>query len=461
MSARDVGCRRGAAKCLAEFTSIGAIDDETGSRRARDVVEQDMNVGRRVSAFRATAAVAIGNVLEWYDFVVYGYFAAYLAQHFFPAGDQTASLLAAFAAFGVGFIFRPLGAFVIGAIGDRKGRKTALVLTIMLMAAATVLIGLLPSYATIGIAAPIALVAARLVQGFSIGGEWGTSVVYLVESAPPGKRGLYGSLQQVTVVAGLLLGSGIAASLATLLDSATMQDWGWRIPFLLGGIIAPIGFYMRRRLEETPAYLRRAQADRGGDGRWPIVAVAQAFGLSLIWSVMAYIFLVYMPTFTEKHVGLSHAAALWANTLALCLLMIAIPVCGLLSDRVGRKPLLLASCIAFVALPLPLFAHALANPSLEAIVISQLIIGLMIALYLGPAPAAIAETFRTTTRTSYVSTTNGISVALFGGFAPFIATWLIDATGSAIAPTYYVAASAAVSAVAILSLRETAHSELR
>jgi MHS family proline/betaine transporter-like MFS transporter len=419
-----------------------------------------MQARPRRSVLRTIAAISIGTVLEWYDFVVYGYFAGSFAAQFFPAGDEKASLLAAFAAFGVGFLFRPLGAFAIGSLGDRSGRKTALVLTIMLMASATLLIGLLPSYQTIGIAAPVGLVVARLIQGFSIGGEWGASVVYMVECAPPGKRGLYGSFQQVTVVAGLLLGSGMAALLATVLDSAAMQDWGWRVPFLLGGVIAPVGLYMRRNLDETPVYRRHAEASRAADAQSPVIHSLQAFGLSLVWAVMAYIFLVYMPTFTEKYAGLSHAAALWANTLSLCLLLIAVPACGLLSDRIGRKPLLLASCAAFVALPVPLFSGMLAHPSLAVIIITQLLIGLMVALYLGPAPAAIAEIFRTATRTTHVSIANGVSVAIFGGFAPFIATWLIGATGSAIAPTYYVIASAAVSALIISTLRETARDEL-
>jgi MHS family proline/betaine transporter-like MFS transporter len=420
-----------------------------------------MKVNPGLSARRAIVAVAIGNVLEWYDFVVYSYFAVIIAARFFPAIDETASLLAVFATFGVGFIFRPLGAVVIGAIGDRKGRKTALVLTIMLMACGTLLIGLVPSYETIGIAAPIILVIARLLQGFSVGGEWGTSIVYIVESAPPGRRALYSSFQQVTVVAGLLLGSGIAASLATLLDTATMQSWGWRVPFLIGAVIAPVGLYLRRNIDETPAYLRHAEVSRETNAQLPVVKTVQAFGISLVWAVVAYIFLVYMPTFTEKHVGLSQAAALWANTLCLSLLMVAIPISGRLSDHIGRKPLLLAGCVAFMVLPLPLFTLVLANPSLELVVIAQLLAGLAIALYLGPAPATIAEIFGTATRTTYVSTVNGISVAIFGGFAPFIATWLIAATGSAVAPMYYVVASAAVSALIISSLRETARCELQ
>jgi MFS transporter, MHS family, proline/betaine transporter len=420
-----------------------------------------MKIRPRASALRAITLVVIGNVLEWYDFIVYSYFAVAIAAQFFPATDETASLLAAFAAFGVGFAFRPLGAFVIGVIGDRRGRKTALVLTIMLMAAGTLLIGVLPPYETIGIAAPILLVIARLIQGFSVGGEWGTSIVYIVESAPAGKRGLYSSFQQVTIVAGLLLGSGIAASLATLLDSATMHSWGWRVPFLIGGTIALVGLYIRRNIDETPAYLRNVEVNRAIDTRIPLLETAQAFGLSLVWAVTAYIFLVYMPTFTRNYAGLSAAAALWANTLGLFLLMIATPVCGLLSDRIGRKPLLLASCVALAVVPLPLFIGVLANPSFGLIVIAQLLVALMIALYIGPAPAAIAELFRTTTRTTSLSTANGIAVAIFGGFAPFIATWLISTAGSAIAPMFYVIASAAISALAILSLRESAHYELR
>jgi MHS family proline/betaine transporter-like MFS transporter len=418
-----------------------------------------MNVHPEVP-LRTITAVVIGNVLEWYDFVVYGYFATTIALKFFPASDETASLMAAFAAFGIGFIFRPLGAIVIGPIGDRKGRKSALILTIMLMASGTLLIGLLPSYETIGIAAPIILVFARLIQGFSIGGEWGTSIAYIVESAPEGKRGLYGSFQQATLVAGLLLGSGVAASLATLLDPATMQSWGWRVPFLIGGVIAPVGFYMRRNIDETPAYLRHAKITRKTAVRMPIAKIAQVFGLSIVWAVVAYIFLVYMPTFTEKHAGLTHAAALWSNTLALLLLIIAIPVCGLMSDQVGRKPVLLASCLAFIVLPFPLFNGMLANASLEFIVMAQLLVGLAIALYSGPAPAAMAEVFATSTRTTYLSIANGTAVAIFGGFAPFIATWLIAKAGSPIAPIYYVIASATVSGLVILTLRETAHDEL-
>jgi MFS transporter, MHS family, proline/betaine transporter len=418
--------------------------------------------GRRpdASARRAVGAAVIGNVLEWYDFVVYGYLASIIATKFFPTESETASLLAVFAAFGVGFVFRPLGAIAIGRIGDRKGRKVALVLTVMLMAGGTVLIGLLPPYDAVGIAAPLALVAARLIQGFAIGGEWGASIAYLVEVAPENRRGFYASLQQMTVVTGLLMGSGISAILATLLDPAALQAWGWRIPFLIGGLVVPVGFYMRRKIAETSPYLQSANAATSFKGTVPIVEAAQVFGVSLVWSVAAYIFLVYMPTFTEKYAGLSHSAALWSNSLGLLLLMIFVPVFGAMSDRIGRKPLLLAGCLAFVVLPFPLFSLMLGTASIGVIVMVQAVFGIAVALLSGPAPAALAEVFETPTRMRGLSTANAIAAAIFGGFAPFIATWLIATTGSPIAPVGYVIACAVVSALVTLTLRETARRQL-
>jgi MHS family proline/betaine transporter-like MFS transporter len=411
---------------------------------------------------RAVSAAVVGNVLEWYDFAVYGYLATIIAKNFFPAGDDVAALLATFAAFGVGFVIRPLGGIVIGRIGDVKGRKVALILTILLMAVGTVLIGLIPTYSTIGVLAPILLVAARLMQGFSAGGEWGGSTAFIVEWAPADRRGFYGSFQQCSVVGGLLMGSGVAALLTSILAPAVMDSWGWRIPFLFGGIIGPVGIYMRRNIDETPAYRRvaAAPANAGGDTTSPFILAARAFGFTILWTVSFYIFLSYMPTFTQKFAGLSRPAALWSNTAGLLLLMIAIPIMGRLSDRIGRKPLLLACCIAFIILPYPLFSLMLSGASLMTIVLIQLLIGLAIAPFSGAGPAAIAEIFPTGTRSTYMSTGYALAVAIFGGFAPFIATWLIATTGSPISPTYYVIAAAIISTVVIIGLRETAREPL-
>jgi len=421
-----------------------------------------MDVPQQAKTRQAVSAAVIGNVLEWYDFAVYGYVATIIAKNFFPPGNETAALLATFAAFGIGFLARPLGGIVIGWVGDHYGRKTALLITIFLMAVGTVIIGLIPTYATIGVLAPTILVLARLMQGFSAGGEWGGSTAFIVEWAPANRRGFYGSFQQMSVVLGLLLGSGIAALLNTVLDTATMESWGWRVPFLLGGILGPVGIWMRRTIDETPAYTKAAAMPAAvvPDATSPVMLAVRAFGFTILWTVSFYIFLAYMPTFTQRYAGLSRAAALWSNTAGLLLLMVAIPYFGHLSDKYGRKPFLLACCLAFIVLPYPAFSIMLGGASLVTILLVQLLIGLTIALFSGAGPAAISEIFPTRTRSTYMSTGYALAVAIFGGFAPFIATWLIDWTKSPISPVYYVIAAAVISAAVIATLRETAHEPL-
>ncbi len=294
------------------------------------------SAGIRQSSRQAVSAAVIGNVLEWYDFAVYGFMAAIIGKNFFPSGDEVSQLLAAFAVYGVGFLARPIGGVVIGRIGDTKGRKTALILTIMLMAVGTVLIGIIPTYATIGVLGPLLILVARLMQGFSAGGEWGGSTAFIVEWADEGERGFLGSFQQCSVAGGLLLGSGVAALITTLLDPAAMEAWGWRVPFLLGALLGPVGMYMRRNIDETPAYqraMREPEPARSPDDATPFWLAARAFGFTILWTVAFYIFLNYMPTFTKTYAKLSSAEALWSNTIGLLVLVAAIPVMGLLSDR--------------------------------------------------------------------------------------------------------------------------------
>jgi MFS transporter, MHS family, proline/betaine transporter len=417
----------------------------------------------RQTSRQAVSAAVIGNVLEWYDFAVYGFLASIIGKTFFPSGDDVSQLLAAFAVYGVGFLARPIGGIVIGRIGDTRGRKTALILTIMLMAAGTVLIGLIPGYASIGIAGPLLVLIARLMQGFSAGGEWGGSTAFIVEWAEEGERGFLGSFQQCSVSAGLLLGSGVAALVATLLEPATMEAWGWRVPFLLGALLGPVGIYMRRNIDETPAYEKamRTPAAAADDDVAPFWLAARAFGFTILWTVAFYIFLNYMPTFIKTYAKVSSAAALWSNTIGLLVLVVAIPIMGRLSDRIGRKPLLLACCVCFIVLPYPVFALYLSAPPLGVIIAVQVVFGLIIAMFSGAGPAAISEIFPTRIRSTWMTTGYALSVAIFGGFAPYIATWLIATTGSPISPVYYVIAAAVVSTIVIARLKETAHEPLR
>jgi MHS family proline/betaine transporter-like MFS transporter len=414
------------------------------------------------AARQAIWAASIGNVLEWYDFSVYGFFAASIGRNFFPTGDEVTELLASFAAFGVGFLARPLGGIMIGRLGDVKGRKTALLLAIFLMAAGTLMIGLVPTYARIGIAAPILVFVARLIQGFSAGGQWGGSTTFIVEWSASGRRGFYGSFQQCSVVAGLLLGSLSGALVNTVLIPGQVMSWGWRIPFLLGGVLVPVGIYMRRNIDETPAYRKSAQGSSApaGDAA-PFWLAARAFGFTVLWTVVFYIYLTYMPTFTKTYARLSSAHALWSNTIGLIVLMVAIPLMGGLSDRVGRRPLLLACCAAFIVLPYPVARLFLSGPPFAVIILVQIVFGVIISLFSGPGPAAISEIFPTRSRSTWMTTGYALATAIFGGFAPYIASWLIKETGNPVSWVYYVMAAAVVTAATIYRLEETAHKPLR
>jgi MFS transporter, MHS family, proline/betaine transporter len=410
---------------------------------------------------KAIWAASIGNLLEWYDFGVYAYLASLIATKFFPSSDPTASLLAAFAAYGVGFLARPLGGVVIGRLGDTKGRKAALVLTIFLMAFGTVGLGLLPSYETIGIAAPILLVALRILQGIAAGGEWGTSTAFMIEWSPPGRRGFFGSFQQVSTAGGSLLGSAIAATLTSLLSSAAMLDWGWRVPFLLGAILLLVGVYLRQNVDETPSY----EASRQATAQEPVVSGlplgALAFGFTIFWTVAYYTLLAWMPSFTQRFAGLAPSEALWSNTIGLVAMIIAVPIWGALSDRVGRRPLLMASAVSIGVLSWPLFSLMTKGGGLALVVPIQILFGILLALYSGAGPAAISEIFPTHLRSTWMSTGYSLAVAIFGGFAPFIATWLIQATGSPVSPTYlYLLPAAVISLMVIWKLRETSGTEL-
>jgi MHS family proline/betaine transporter-like MFS transporter len=415
---------------------------------------------------KAVAAGVVGHILEWYDFAVYGYVALYIAANFFPSTNETTSLLASFATFGVGFVARPLGGLIFGRLGDRKGRKAVLLATLLLMAAATFLIGLLPSYSTIGIWAPVLLVAARLAQGFSAGGETTAAAAFIVEWAPHNRRGLYGSFQQVGSAAGLLLGTLTVAVITTFLSQEAMSVWGWRIPFLIGAILAPVGFMIRRSVEETPAFDRVANAPSGA-ARLEAAPVnltglvVKAFLFTLFWSVGFYFFLSYMPTFAQRELKLDGSSVFWINTFASAVYLMAIPAFGAASDFLGRKPVLLTSCVGFAVLLIPVFSMLTSGASTQMFTVAMLMSALLLAMYTGPAAATLSEIFPTRYRSSGMAIGYSLSTVVFGGFTPFIATWLISAFGTPLAPIYYVVACAAAGAIFIATLRETAKEQLQ
>jgi MHS family proline/betaine transporter-like MFS transporter len=416
-----------------------------------------------MSARKAITAAGIGNVLEYYDFGVYGFLASVLARKFFPGGDDAAALLATFAAFGVGFLARPLGGIILGRMGDLRGRKSALVLTIVLMAIGTTGIGCIPEYGAIGVAAPVLLVLCRILQGLSAGGEWGNATAFIVEWSPEGRRGFFGSFSQASVIGGLLASSAVAAVLNSVFTPGEIDAWAWRVPFLLGAALLPIGLWLRRGIEETPRFRDEKAGHSAGlaDLGSPFALMVKAFGFTILWTVCYYIMLTYLPTFTQKYAGMSTQASLWTNTIGLVALLVAIPLMGALSDRIGRKPMLIFCCLAFAVLTYPGFRLMLSGLPVWGVALVQIGFNIVIATFGGPGPAALVELFPTRTRTSLMSTSYALAVAIFGGFAPFIATWLIQQTGTPIAPTFYLIAAGIISAATIMTFKETAFERLR
>jgi MFS transporter, MHS family, proline/betaine transporter len=418
------------------------------------------------TAKKAVTAGAIGNFVEWYDYSVYGFFATVIASQFFPSEDRVASLLATFAVFAVAFFMRPVGAFVFGHYGDTIGRRNTLAAAVIMMGIATLMIGVLPSYAQIGVLAPILLVVARLLQGFSAGGEWSGSAAFMVEYAPENKRGLYGSWQQVSIVAGLLVGSAMGGLLGTVLSEDALNAWGWRIPFILGMVVALVGLYLRLRVEDTPAFriieekeeITEAPVKESFTAHWK--ESLTAIGFTVAWTVAYYILLTYMPTYVSETLGIPLTQALLSNAIGLVVLMALIPFTAALSDRIGRKPLLIAFSALIALLTYPLFLLA-STQVLAFIVLAQVLFGVIISLFSGPGPAALVEMFPTNVRYSALGVSYNIAVAAFGGTAPFIATYLISRTGSNFSPGFYLIAAAVVTLIVVSTMKETYREPLR
>lgn len=415
---------------------------------------------------RAMLGASVGNCVEWFDFAVYGYLAATLGAVFFPSEDPTISLLSSFAVFGVAFFMRPLGGFFFGPLGDRIGRQRTLAAVIILMSASTFVIAFLPSYAAIGIWAPILLVAARLLQGFSVGGEFGGASAFLAEYSPDERRGYLVSWIEFSAVGGFFLGSASVLLLTATIGEDALGSWGWRIPFLLAGPLGLIGLYIRLRVEDTPEFraLERSGEVSGSPLQETITQnwrpILQVIGLVIIQNAGFYIVLTYMPTYFSEQLGFSSTASSLSSVFTLLLAMALIPPLGALSDRVGRKPLLAASCVGFALLSYPLFL-LMNQGNLVGAVLSHVALGALLAVFLSTTIAALAELFPTRVRYGGFSIGYNISVAIFGGAAPFFATYLISLTGNPLSPAFYLIAAAIASLITVATISETARTPLK
>jgi MFS transporter, MHS family, proline/betaine transporter len=414
---------------------------------------------------RIVLAGAIGNLLEWYDFGLYGLLAPVFASLFFPTHDRISSLLAVYGGFAGGFAMRPIGAVLLGYVADRVGRRFVLMLSVLFMGLATVAVGLLPTYHSIGVWAPILLMVIRLFQGFSVGGEFVDSVAYLVESAPPGHRGFAGSVANLGSTAGMLLGSAAAATVTTIASPETLIGWAWRVPFLLGGILASAAFLLRRQLPETitesevAAHPAQNAPLREAIQAQPRILLATLF-FTAGYGVVNYVTMVLLPTYAREFAQIDDRQALRINAAGQALALFVVPLFGWLSDHFWSRRTALA--VAFTAEALFCWEafHLVGSHGVVGLWIAQLVFAFLLAVVMGNDPAMLSEQFAPRYRVSAHAVAFNIGIGIFGGTAPMVAMALIKATSNQMAPAVYMMIAAAVSAIAVLNLQDRSRQPL-
>lgn len=404
----------------------------------------------RGKGFRDTAAGIIGNVLEWYDFAAFGFLAPYIAVAFFPSDNEFAGLIKTFAIFAVGYLMRPLGAVLFGHIGDRVGRREALLLSVIMMIVPTILLGMLPTYAAVGITAPVLLLLLRLVQGLSIGGEFTASATFVSELAPKGRKGLHASLTMLGAIVGILLGSGVAMILTSTLGEDAMNQWAWRVPFLMGILLGGVAFWMRRSMSISP---EMSDIHAGREERdHPLIdvlknhrpALLRLASVVLMQGASFYVIFVWLSTYLKEIVQFQVEDPLLLNTIGLACLLPVIPLAGWLSDRFGRRALLMTAGTGILVISWPLFLVFQEGDS-GMILIGLILFAVFIGMAQGPTPAMMTELFPPEVRLTGIGLGYNVTLALFGGTAPLISTWLITTTGTPTAPAFYLMGAAVIS----------------
>src|SRR5689334_17929191 len=408
---------------------------------------------RQASTFRILAAAAIGNALEWYDILIYGYFAVTISRLFFPNSDPTTALLLTFGTFGVSYLVRPLGALVLGAYSDRRGRRAAMLMSIVIMVIGTGLMAVMPTYGTLGILAPIAVLIARLLQGFAVAGEFGSATAFLVEHSKE-RKGFFASFQWFGQGLAAVRASFFGVILFSWLTTDQLDSWGWRVPFFFGLLIGPIGLYIRKQVGETPEF--REQGPASAPVRQMFAKhwdrLLMCIGIVVLSTSSNYIIL-YMPTYAIRQLHLPQSLGFAATLIGGILLTFGAPFFGHLSDRVGRVRMMMVVSLLFALSAYPAFVLLVANASLAGIVGIVCWLSLLKAAYSGTLPALMAELFPTATRSTGIALSYNISVPIFGGFAPFIAAWLVATTGSPLAPSFYLIATSLLSLAVLVIIR--------
>lgn len=444
----------------------GSVVGERGTQRRwarREITIADSGMLRR-----AIAGTAIGNFMEWFDFGVFGFLAATLAQVFFPDAGGAAGLIGAFATLAAAFVVRPLGGLFFGPLGDRIGRKRVLAITIVVMAVATTATGLLPGYNSIGVWAPILLLATRLIQGFSTGGEYAGAMIYIGEHSPDKTRGTLSGWLPFGTLSGYICGSGLVTFLTYLLSDEAMTSWGWRIPFLVGAPLATVGLYIRLQLEESPAFENVEDSEREPGGlrqlratiidQWRPLVVC--IGLVLTFNVTNYMLTGYIPTYFSEVVGTSQTPALAIVVVVLAILAGAVTFVARLSDRVGRKPVMWIGCGLLVVGPLPAFWLMRHGSGYATMFLGVLLVGLMLLCFNSTEPSTLPTLFPTKVRYGALAIGFNVAVAVFGGTTPLISEALVSATGNDLVPAYYLIFAGLVGVGSVALLPEPAGKRL-
>lgn len=442
---------------------------DPAGRPTIELKKEDINVVDTKIAKQSVVATSLGNAMEWFDFGLYSYLAVTIGKVFFPQIDPSFQLIYAFATFAIAFIARPIGGMIFGIMGDRVGRKKVLSLTLILMAASTLSIGLIPSYATIGIAAPILLLIARLIQGFSTGGEYAGAMTFIAESTPDKKRGFLASGLEVGTLVGFSAGAGLVTFLTFLLGPDRMIEWGWRLPFFIAGPLGIIGFYFRSHLEETPAFKAMAEAEVEEKQRaslkeiltnhWKPLLVCM--GIVLFYNTMDYMVLTYMPSYLSSELGYGETKGLLLVLLIMICIIPIILTMGYLSDRIGRNRIVKGALLGVVLLSIPAFKMISAGNNVTAF-LGLLILGALLACFQGTLPATLPSLFFTKVRYGSLAITYNISTSLFGGTTPLVIAWLVGITGNIMIPAYYLMIACTIGLVIFgFFVKETAGKSLR
>ena len=456
------------------------MSNETGSsqppkkhlwrKKQKELTVDDITIVDGDMLKRAVGAAALGNAMEWFDFGVYSYLAVTLGKVFFPGGSAAAQLLATFGAFAAAFLVRPIGGLVFGPLGDRIGRQKVLAITMIMMSIGTFCIGIIPSYETIGIFAPVLLLVARLVQGFSTGGEYGGAATFIAEYSTDNRRGFMGSFLEFGTLGGYLLGAGLVTAMTAGMSQEALLSWGWRVPFFIAAPLGLFGLYVRLKLEETPAFKKHMEKQEALEDSKPRLTLFQmlskyraqmlkCIGLVLLFNVSNYMLTSYMPSYLTGILGLSELSSLLLILVVMFVMMPLTLFWGHWNDRLGRRPVIWAGAIALIIMAIPCMMM-IGSGNMLLVFLGLIILGVIHTCFSGSMPATLPALFATDIRYSALAIGFNLSVSLFGGTTPLITTWLVSTTHNLMMPAYYLMGAGVIGVITVFTLRETARKPL-